>query len=91
MIDIERLCQLASLRLDDAERARALEDLEAIVTMIDAMQRVPTDGVEPLAQPFADEQHLREDRVTEDDQRSALQTGAPHVRDGYYIVPRVVE
>ena len=34
---------------------------------------------------------LREDAVTEENRREALQRPAPEVEDGYFLVPRVIE
>lgn len=94
---IEKLLRLAALSLAASERARLEADLDKIVAFIDAMQVVDTDGVEPLAHPLADlddwaaRQPLRSDRITEAIDREAYQEGAPEVRDGLYLVPRVVE
>ena len=55
------------------------------------MQSVDTDGVAPLAHPLDAAQRLRPDALTEAVDRAHYQAGAPAVRDGLYIVPRVVE
>ncbi|HMQ74334.1 MAG TPA: Asp-tRNA(Asn)/Glu-tRNA(Gln) amidotransferase subunit GatC, partial [Rubrivivax sp.] len=34
---------------------------------------------------------LRDDVVSEPDQREACQRGAPRVEDGLYLVPKVIE
>ena len=44
-----------------------------------------------MANPLDAAQPLREDVVTETDQREQLQAVAPAVSDGLYLVPRVVE
>ena len=90
-IDIDHLARLAALRLGDGERNDVLSDLQRIVTMVNRMQSVNTDGVAPLAHPLDTTQRLRSDAVTETADRAHLQAGAPAVRDGLYIVPRVVE
>ncbi len=59
--------------------------------MIDEMQAMDTDGVEPLAHPIESDQRLRPDAVTETVDREHYQRGAPATRDGLYLVPRVVE
>lgn len=59
------------------------------------MQAVDTDGVEPLAHPIeqimAIAQPLREDIVTEHDQRDAYLKNAPAEHDGLFLVPKVIE
>jgi aspartyl-tRNA(Asn)/glutamyl-tRNA(Gln) amidotransferase subunit C len=90
-IDINHLSRLAQLALGDAEQAAALEDLERIMAMVDQMQGMDTQGVEPLAHPLDANQRLRADSVTEQVDRDLYQQGAPATRDGLYLVPRVVE
>lgn len=90
-IDIDHLCTLASLSLSAEERDLVRGDLENIVAMIDQMQSLPTEGVPPMANPLDMQQRLRDDIVTEQVDRQALQLATPHVHDGYYIVPRFVE
>jgi aspartyl-tRNA(Asn)/glutamyl-tRNA(Gln) amidotransferase subunit C len=90
-IDIDHLARLARLNLDADARARAKVDLGNIINMIDAMQAVPTDGVEPMAHPLDATQRLRNDAVTETVDPARFQAHAPETADGYYLVPRVVE
>lgn len=90
-IDLTHLCRLAQLALDPDEQAAALADLERIIHMVDEMQTVPTDGVEPLAHPLGHAARLRRDEVTEIVDRDRFQALAPATQDGFYLVPRVVE
>jgi aspartyl-tRNA(Asn)/glutamyl-tRNA(Gln) amidotransferase subunit C len=59
------------------------------------MGTVDTRGVEPLYTPLSAVQavdlRLREDVVTERDERTANQRSAPAVEAGLYLVPRVLE
>lgn len=89
--DIDKLCVLARLALDQDERKLARDDLSRIITMIDSLATVPTDSIEPLAHPLDATQRMRIDEVTEQVDRDAFQRIAPAVRDGLYLVPRVVE
>jgi aspartyl-tRNA(Asn)/glutamyl-tRNA(Gln) amidotransferase subunit C len=89
--DIDKLCVLARLALDDDERRHAHADLTRIIAMIDSLASVPTDSIEPLAHPLDATQRMRPDEVTERINREAFQRIAPSVRDGLYLVPRVVE
>ena len=90
-MNIPHLATLARLSLDDDARLRAEQDLHNIIAMIDAMQAVPTDDVEPMAHPMDATQRLRTDEVTETVDRDGFQSVAPETADGYYLVPRVVE
>ena len=89
--DISRIASLARIEID-AQAAREVHaKLEAIFAMIDELQAVDTTGVEPMAHAQDVVLALREDRVTEVDQRARFQQVAPAVEDGLYLVPRVVE
>ena len=89
--DIDYLSRLAALHFNAAESARASEDIARIIDMIEAMRRVDTDGVEPLAHPLEATARLREDKVCEDPDPEVLQSGAPAAQEGFYLVPRFVD
>jgi aspartyl-tRNA(Asn)/glutamyl-tRNA(Gln) amidotransferase subunit C len=67
------------------------ENLSSILNLIDEMQQIDTDGVEPLAHPLDAVQRLRADEVTELNQRDKLQAVAPAVEEGLFLVPKVIE
>ena len=90
-IDIDHLARLAALSLSRSERRQVRSDLQRIVAMVDRMRSVDTDGVAPLAHPLDATQRLRSDAPTEAVDRAHYQAGAPAVRDGLYVVPRVLE
>ena len=88
---IRRIADLARLELSEAEIAAMQQELNGILALVDQMGAVDTEGVEPMSHPQAAMQRLREDRVTETDERELFQSIAPQVEDGLYLVPRVVE
>ncbi|MDE2119333.1 MAG: Asp-tRNA(Asn)/Glu-tRNA(Gln) amidotransferase subunit GatC [Betaproteobacteria bacterium] len=94
--DIERIATLARLRLDAAEQAAMLEQINAFFTeVVEPMRAVDTSGVQPLAHPLAVLRdmplRLREDAPREPQLREAALRNAPAAQDGLFIVPRVVE
>ncbi|WP_044872108.1 Asp-tRNA(Asn)/Glu-tRNA(Gln) amidotransferase subunit GatC [Pseudomonas sp. LFM046] len=89
--DVEKIAHLARLGLNEADIPRTTETLNNILGLIDAMQAVNTDGIEPMAHPLDATQRLRADRVTEVNRRDAYQSIAPAVEDGLYLVPKVIE
>jgi aspartyl-tRNA(Asn)/glutamyl-tRNA(Gln) amidotransferase subunit C len=90
-INIPHLAMLARLSLDEEATRHAEQDLHNIIAMIDQMQSVDTEGVEPMAHPMDSQQRLRSDTVTETVDRDHFQQSAPATAEGYYLVPRVVE
>jgi aspartyl-tRNA(Asn)/glutamyl-tRNA(Gln) amidotransferase subunit C len=89
--DIARIAELARLRITDAEAEDVRSKLDAIFGLIDELNAIDTRGVVPMAHAQDVAAPLREDRVTEHDQRALFQGVAPAVEDGLYLVPRVVE
>ncbi len=89
--DVEKIAHLARLAIDDAAVPGYADDLSGILSLVDQMNAVATDGVEPLAHPHDAVQRLREDEVTEENQRELLQQNAPQVDSGLFLVPKVIE
>ncbi|MBX9765005.1 MAG: Asp-tRNA(Asn)/Glu-tRNA(Gln) amidotransferase subunit GatC [Pseudomonadaceae bacterium] len=89
--DVEKIAHLARLGLNDADIPDTTATLNNILGLIDQMQAVNTDGIEPLAHPLEATQRLRVDQVTERNQREAYQAIAPAVENGLYLVPKVIE
>ena len=90
-INIEHLARLAQLQLSELEHKQISANLARIITMVDNMLAIDTEGVAPLAHPLDADQRLRADLVTETVDRSLYQRGAPATEDGFYLVPRVIE
>jgi aspartyl-tRNA(Asn)/glutamyl-tRNA(Gln) amidotransferase subunit C len=89
--DIEIIAHLARLNLSETEQQEALGSITSILHLIDQMQAVDTSNVQPLAHAFEASQRLREDVVTERDQRETLLKLAPSAAEGLFLVPKVIE
>ena len=88
--DVQNIAHLAQLNLPDDDVGRIAVELSAILSFIEQMNAVDTSGVVPMAHPLDMSQRLRADVVDEPDRREELQANAPAVRDGMYLVPRVI-
>ena len=89
--DVRRIAHLARIEIDDAEARAVQAKLQSIFALIDELQAIPTEGVEPMAHAQDVTLELREDRVTEADRHALFQAVAPAVEDGLYLVPKVIE
>jgi aspartyl-tRNA(Asn)/glutamyl-tRNA(Gln) amidotransferase subunit C len=94
-LDVNRIALLARLELSSDERSAMLTQLNGFFDIVERMSAVDTSGVEPLYTPLsalhAVALRLRDDVVTEADERSLNQKSAPAVEDGLFLVPKVVE
>jgi len=89
--EIEKIAHLARLHIGESETEEMATRIADILALIDQMQSVDTEAVEPLAHPLDLVQRLRADEITEDNQRDRLQKLAPATEDGLYLVPKVLE
>lgn len=89
--EIEKIAHLARLHIGESETEEVTTRITDILALIDQMQSVDTEVVEPLAHPLDLVQRLRADAITEDNQRDRLQKLAPASEDGLYLVPKVLE
>ena len=93
--DVLRIARLARIAIAPEESAAVVERLNGVLGLVDAMRRVDTRGVEPMAHAVelaaAASQPLRTDEVTEASRREAYQAVAPAVAEGLYLVPKVIE
>lgn len=89
--DVLGIADLARLQVTPAELPRYASELSAILDLVERMNAADTVGVEAMAHPLDQVQRLRPDVVTESDRRERFQAIAPQVRDGLYLVPRVLE
>ena len=91
LADVEKVARLARLAMNEQELQAAQAQLNNIFGLIAEMQAVDTKGVEPMSHSQDLAQRLREDVVTEPNQREAFQAVAPQVEQGLYLVPQVIE
>ena len=89
--DVKNIAHLARLAISDEAVERYTDDLSRILDLVEQMNQVDTDGVQPMAHPMDAQQRLREDKATETNQREKFQSIAPDVESGLYRVPRVIE
>ena len=93
--DIGRIASLARLQLAPAEGERMLGQINGFFDLVEQMRAVDTTGVQPLAHPVAAVEditlRLRNDIVSESNQREANQRSAPAVELGLFLVPKVIE
>ena len=89
--DIKRIAHLARIEVNDAEADATLTKLTGILGLIEQMQAVDTTGIQPMSHSQDVTQRLRNDVVTETNQRELYQSIAPAVEEGLYLVPKVIE
>ena len=89
--EVKKIAMLARLQIDEADIPSYVTNLSNILDLVAQMEAVNTDGVVPMSHPQEAVQRLREDVVSEENQREAFQKIAPATDDGLYLVPKVIE
>ncbi len=88
---INRIATLARLGISSEQVPEYAKNLSDILDFVEQMNSVDTTGVKPMAHPQDVVQRLREDVVTEQNQREEFQALAPATENGLYLVPKVIE
>ena len=89
--EIEKIAWLARLSLPQDDIPANIAEMSRVLELVEQMNSVDTADIEPLAHPMDISARLRNDEVTETDQRELFQQLAPAIEDGHYLVPKVIE
>lgn len=88
--DLKRLGNLARIAIDEDYESEYVAALARIFDLVAELQAVAVEGIEPMSNPHDQVADLREDRVTETDQRELFLQLAPASESGLYLVPQVI-
>lgn len=95
--DVARIANLARIALTPEGAEQTRHELNGILGLIEQLQAVDTQGIEPMAHPLSAHQavslRLRDDKSEpgSDEQRAALMANAPATTEGLFLVPTVIE
>lgn len=89
--EVKKIAYLARLKIDESDIPGYVSNLGSILDLVEQMSSVDTGNVSPMSHPLDVVQRLREDVVTETNQREAFQAIAPKTENGLYLVPKVIE
>ncbi|WP_299598893.1 Asp-tRNA(Asn)/Glu-tRNA(Gln) amidotransferase subunit GatC [uncultured Microbulbifer sp.] len=88
---VEKLAELARIAISKETIDDVSSRLGDVLQLVDQLQAVNTDGVEPMAHPLDAVQVLRKDEVTEPNRREDFLALAPLSEAGLYLVPKVID
>ena len=89
--EISKIAHLARIKVSQTEADEVEKKLNGILALIEKMQEVNTESIEPMSHALDITQPLREDEVTEKDIRDKSLSLAPHTENSLFIVPQVIE
>ena len=88
-IDINKIAQLARLKLTDEESDRLGKHLEQIIEYIDQLNKLDTSNVQPTSHVLPIHNVFREDKVCKPADVDYL-AGSPAHDKGHYEVPKII-
>jgi len=89
--EVENIAHLARVEISAEEAGSYAADLSNILDLVAQMDAVDTGAIEPMAHPHEAPLRLRDDAVTETNQREKLMANAPLAENGLFLVPKVIE
>jgi aspartyl-tRNA(Asn)/glutamyl-tRNA(Gln) amidotransferase subunit C len=88
---VRKVAALARIQEPEPRLASLAGELSSILKWIEQLNEINTEGVEPMTSAVATPLPMREDIVTEGGDAGAILANAPATRDGFFVVPKVVE
>ena len=88
---VHHIARLARLKTDPEKSEYHAQQLNRIMELVEQMNRIDTDEIEPMSHPQDASLRLRNDKVMANNQREQFQSVAPATQDGLYLVPKVIE
>ena len=88
-IDINKIAQLARLKLTDIESDRLRKHLEQIIDYINKLNKLDTSNVEPTSHVLPIHNVFREDKVCKPADLDYLANSPAHSK-GHYEVPKII-
>jgi aspartyl-tRNA(Asn)/glutamyl-tRNA(Gln) amidotransferase subunit C len=88
---VRKVASLAQIREPEARLTALAAELSGILGWIEQLNEVDTDGVEPMTSAVAVAMTMRDDVVTDGGDVAAILANAPASKNGFFVVPKVVE
>lgn len=89
--NVAKVARLARIRLSEEETAHYVKEMGSILSWIEQLQAVNTDGIEPLLSVSNQTLPWRDDVVSDGQLRNQVLSQAPMQNFGCFVVPKVVE
>ena len=88
---VKKVAHLARIKIEAARLEPLAAELSGILTWIEQLNEVDTEGVAPMASTEAVSLPMREDVVTEGGDAAKVLANAPKAERGFFVAPQVVE
>ncbi len=88
---VRNIAHLARVAISDEDAKNLESELNSILTWVEQLGEVDTDGVEPLTSVVHMKMKMREDEITDGGYSDKVVHNAPAYEDTFFMVPKVIE
>ena len=88
---LNKIAHLARLEFDENDTEKMIKDMGNIISFVEKLNEVNTDGIEPLTTMSHEINSLREDEVKPHISHGNALKNAPKKDSDYFRVPKVLE
>ncbi len=88
---VARIAKLARIRVPERDLGALAGELSNILTWIEQLSELDTEGVAPMTSVVAVDLPKREDAVTDGGYPDKVIENAPETAQAFYAVPKVIE
>jgi len=88
---VDRLAELSKLEFNDTEKEKLKKDLQGILNLVEKLEEVNVDGIEPLIYMSDERNVLRKDEIRDTVSKEEALQNAPQKDSDYFKVPKVIK
>ena len=86
-----KVAKLARIEVESQDLTVLAKEFNDILGFIEQLNEVDVEGIEPMTSVTPQKLRRRSDNITDGDKQNSVLKNAPHSREGFYAVPKVVE
>ena len=87
----DKIAHLARLNFSEEERESMMVDMQKILSWVEKLEELDTEGVEALTNMAREVNVVRKDEVGEHLEMGIIKSNAPQTQDGFIKVPKVID
>ncbi len=88
---VRKVARLARIRVEEEALGDLAADFSRILDFVEQLREVDVEGVEPMVSVTPMRLARRADEVTDGGRQADVLANAPDAREGFFVVPKVVE
>ncbi|HYG03169.1 MAG TPA: Asp-tRNA(Asn)/Glu-tRNA(Gln) amidotransferase subunit GatC [Chryseosolibacter sp.] len=88
---LDKIAHLSRLEFDEKDAEKMMQDMSVIISWVEKLNEVNTDGIEPLTTMSSEVNTLREDQIKDHLPHAEALKNSPSKNEDYFTVPKVLE